>query len=294
MTQYTFTQLQDLWVQAGGNPQNKVMAAAIAEAESGGNSQSTNDNGGGSIDRGLWQINSGHGSLSTYDPLGNARAAVQLSNGGGNWRPWCTAYSDGLCGTKGGTYLGANSPFMKFLNGASTGPLTGGGTSSSQGNTQGASLLDPLGNLGSSLEQGIASAISDILAPIGRALMHTAFVIGGVLMMAYGIKLLLTGNAGIMTKRVDEPEPDVEKDDVEKESSSEKTSTTQIQKRSVKKAQSPIQEVAEKQGGRRRASSPSDKPAQNAPGRHRGQAAREGRTSKAATAKKAAETAAMT
>ena len=41
-------------------------------------------------ERGYWQINTNHGSLSTYDPLGNARAAVIISANGTNWHPWTT------------------------------------------------------------------------------------------------------------------------------------------------------------------------------------------------------------
>jgi hypothetical protein len=41
-------------------------------------------------ERGYWQINTNHGSLSTYDPLGNAKAAVIISANGTNWHPWTT------------------------------------------------------------------------------------------------------------------------------------------------------------------------------------------------------------
>ena len=41
-------------------------------------------------ERGYWQINLNHGALSTYDPLGNAKAAVIISDNGTNWNPWTT------------------------------------------------------------------------------------------------------------------------------------------------------------------------------------------------------------
>lgn len=91
---YSFNQLQDLWVKAGGNAKFKVIAAAIAMAESGGKSNAVNHNTNGSTDRGLWQINSVHGSQSTFDPLANAKAAVAISSNGTNWRPWVT-YNNG-------------------------------------------------------------------------------------------------------------------------------------------------------------------------------------------------------
>ena len=112
--QYTYAQLECVWTQAGGSPQNMAMAAAIAMAESGGNANASNTNSNGSIDRGLWQINSSNGTGSSFDVMTNARTAVQMSNNGTNWRPWCTAYSDGACGTKGGTYQGSGAPYQKF------------------------------------------------------------------------------------------------------------------------------------------------------------------------------------
>ena len=38
-------------------------------------------------DFGYWQINGGHGpAMATYDPIGNARAAIAISGNGSNWR----------------------------------------------------------------------------------------------------------------------------------------------------------------------------------------------------------------
>lgn len=86
----SYGQLEDLWVSAGGNPASKAIAAAIAMAESGGVINASNHNSNGSTDRGLWQINSVHGSQSTFDEMGNARAAVAISSNGSNWTPWVT------------------------------------------------------------------------------------------------------------------------------------------------------------------------------------------------------------
>ena len=91
---YGKDQLKALWVQAGGPMGAANLAAAVALAESGGNPNSINNNTDGSIDRGLWQINSVHGALSTMDPLANARSAVSISSGGSNWNPW-VAYTNG-------------------------------------------------------------------------------------------------------------------------------------------------------------------------------------------------------
>lgn len=111
--QYTQSELMGLWNQAGGNQQNAAIASAIAMAESGGNSAAYDIDSNGTIDRGLWQINSVHGSQSSYDVMTNVRAAISISNNGTNWRPWCTAWSSGACS---GTYLGSGAPVLKFLN----------------------------------------------------------------------------------------------------------------------------------------------------------------------------------
>ena len=86
--------LEELWEQAGGSGAEAVTAASIAMAESGGQQFATGAVG----ERGYWQINPDHGSLSTYDPLGNAKAAVIISGDGTNWTPWTTFTS--------GAYLG--------------------------------------------------------------------------------------------------------------------------------------------------------------------------------------------
>ena len=82
--------LEALWESAGGSPGTAFMAAEIARAESGGQQYATDADGNGTVDRGYWQVNSIHGALSTFDPAGNARAAVELSGGGTDWSPWVT------------------------------------------------------------------------------------------------------------------------------------------------------------------------------------------------------------
>jgi Lysozyme like domain len=92
--QFSYAELEYIWEQAGGNAQAASIAAAIAMAESGGNSANTDVDSNGTVDRGLWQINSIHGAQSTYDVMGNARAAVSISNNGANWSAW-TTYTSG-------------------------------------------------------------------------------------------------------------------------------------------------------------------------------------------------------
>ena len=87
---YSVSQLEQLWTASGGASGKAAMAAAIAMAESGGNPNATDYDSNGSVDRGLWQINSIHGAQSTFDPTGNAQAAIMISANGSDWSPWVT------------------------------------------------------------------------------------------------------------------------------------------------------------------------------------------------------------
>jgi len=81
-----------------------VIAVAIALVESACNPAARGVNGPtlncplGSVDRGLWQINSCYGAdvsdACAYDAACNARAAYRLSASGTKWTPW-SAYSSG-------------------------------------------------------------------------------------------------------------------------------------------------------------------------------------------------------
>jgi LysM repeat protein len=83
--------LEALWREAGGAPSEAFMAAEIAMAESGGRQYAHSP----TNDFGYWQINGSHGPrLATYDPLGNAKAAILISSNGRNWYPW-TTYTSG-------------------------------------------------------------------------------------------------------------------------------------------------------------------------------------------------------
>ena len=86
--------LEMLWDYAGGNPAVAFIAAEIAEAESGGRQYATGPVG----EKGYWQINPDHGALSTYDPVGNAKAAILISDDGKNWTPWTTYVSGAYIG----------------------------------------------------------------------------------------------------------------------------------------------------------------------------------------------------
>ena len=78
--------LEALWKAAGGAPGSAFIAAEIAMAESGGRQYAHSP----TNDFGYWQINGVHGAMATYNPIGNAKAAIAISSNGRNWRPWTT------------------------------------------------------------------------------------------------------------------------------------------------------------------------------------------------------------
>jgi len=85
--------LEALWKAAGGRTSAAFMAAEIAMAESGGRQYAHSP----TNDYGYWQINGVHGAMATYNPIGNAKAAIAISSNGTNWRPW-TTYVTGAYG----------------------------------------------------------------------------------------------------------------------------------------------------------------------------------------------------
>jgi LysM repeat protein len=83
--------LEALWESAGGSHTEAFMAAEIAMAESGGNQYALSP----TDDYGYWQINASHGpAMATFNAVGNAKAAIAISDDGHDWAPW-TTYVDG-------------------------------------------------------------------------------------------------------------------------------------------------------------------------------------------------------
>jgi hypothetical protein len=102
MTTYSYAQLEQLWINAGGSAASAPIAAAIAEAESSGNSASVNatdplPGGGTQTAWGLWQIANGthnQPAPNILDPTVNAKQAVAKYQGAGNtFSPWGTYVS---------------------------------------------------------------------------------------------------------------------------------------------------------------------------------------------------------
>jgi LysM repeat protein len=87
--------LEALWEAAGGSHTEAFMAAEIAMAESGGNQFALSP----TNDYGYWQINGSHGpEMATYNPMGNAKAAIAISDDGSNWGAWTTYTSGAYAG----------------------------------------------------------------------------------------------------------------------------------------------------------------------------------------------------
>jgi hypothetical protein len=80
---------------AAGFPENQIaMAVAVSIAEdTSGDPAATHTNSNGSIDTGLWQINSIHGIPveQLKNPSANAAAAFKIwTDAGNSWKPWST------------------------------------------------------------------------------------------------------------------------------------------------------------------------------------------------------------
>jgi len=87
--------LEALWEEAGGSHGEAFMAAEIAMAESGGNQYALSP----TDDYGYWQINASHGpAMATFNALGNAKAAIAISDDGSNWGAWTTYTSGAYAG----------------------------------------------------------------------------------------------------------------------------------------------------------------------------------------------------
>lgn len=97
---YSYAQIQQLWINAGGSAATAPLAAAVAMAESSGRAAITSPNPDGGTNVGLWQLDTPGGGGAGFtaaqlaDPATNALAAVKASGGGANWGTWAT-YVDG-------------------------------------------------------------------------------------------------------------------------------------------------------------------------------------------------------
>lgn len=175
----SYSQLEGVWIQAGGSSVTAPVAAAIAIAESGGNPNAHNPNP-PDDSYGLWQINmlgsmgpsrrqqfGLNSNAALFDPLTNAKAAVALSGGGKNFGPWST-YTNGA--------------FRTYLNGSIPPDLTGGNAA-------------PVDNVATpvSLGSDLVSAFYPMFNIMGNTLIFGAAIAGGAILVGAGVYMLFKG-----------------------------------------------------------------------------------------------------
>lgn len=176
----SYSQIEGLWIQAGGSSALAPVAAAIAMAESGGNPQAHNatppDD-----SYGLWQINM-YGSLGPsrraqyglssntqlYDPLTNAKAAVSI--GAGGFGPWST-YGSGA--------------YKAYLNGSVPPDMNAGGA--------GGGVV----TVGNPITDTIMPSIYVMMDVVGNELTFVFALLGGGLLVGAGLYMMFgSGTAG--------------------------------------------------------------------------------------------------
>jgi Lysozyme like domain len=96
MSTLTYAQIEGVWINNGGSKAKAPIAAAIAEAESSGNTDATSSNPDGGTNVGLWQLDTPGGKGAGFsvaqlkDPNTNAQVAIKGSSGGTDWSAWQT------------------------------------------------------------------------------------------------------------------------------------------------------------------------------------------------------------
>lgn len=178
------------YAKAAGFPDNELATAtAVALAESGGETTATNRNTNGSIDYGLWQINTVHGSLLSqgdkFNPADNAKMAYTVWNGAGRkWSPW-SAYNNQRYRTFLPTAsLAAAAPTAVSASVDIPNPTPGGAAMAAAGGT--ADIL--------SLLSGLTSG--GLWTRLG------AFLLGGILILFSLWKLTGAGDIIVQTGKV--------------------------------------------------------------------------------------------
>jgi Lysozyme like domain len=151
----TFQEIEQTWINNGGNPVLAPVMAAIAWAESGGDpSNTTGDNG---TSYGLWQIHwTVHPQFNPAlltNPDYNAQAAIQLSGNGQYLHPWTTFN---------------NGAYKQYLGGAA--PAT-------SSNTQEAGFPNPLSGLwNTATNPAVSGPLGWLLGLAGGATSWSDFV----------------------------------------------------------------------------------------------------------------------
>lgn len=174
MAQYTYAQLEGLWIDAGGSKKLAPLMAAIAMAESSGNSDVVNSIGA----CGLWQIHPYQPNCKT--PQANAKMAVAKYRSQG-LQAW-EAYTNGS--------------YKKFLRGNPP-PPSGGGGKGGGGNNSGTGgglpFVGPLANW-------LANPV-DALERLGLIVLGGILVLVGMSLLAAGPTRALAREAGALSPK---------------------------------------------------------------------------------------------
>lgn len=202
MTIYTYGQLEQLWEQAGGNKNLDAIMAAIAEAESRGNSTAT----GADSEEGLWQIDPHYwpSQYVSYDPLTNAKGAVHVEavQGLGAWSTYNSgAYKAFL--SPGTAPVATGVPTSASTTGISIPGLPGvnipgvGGSGSS---------LDPIQTLLQWISGSVFGALG--IPDLKDLLQRLALILLGAVLLIVGLNMLTKGGPNIQP-----PQPTGEPED---------------------------------------------------------------------------------
>ena len=163
---YTYQGLELLWTQNGGPKAMAGTMAAIALAESGGNPKARHVNADGSVDQGLWQINTSNRKLykgqNVYDPNVNVKSAITLATHGRGLTNW-TTYNNGA--------------YKSHLPGP--GPLSG--------------VVSAIEHPGRDIQQVTGVITKPIVSPIESGLTYVGKEIVFALIIAGGGALILLG-----------------------------------------------------------------------------------------------------
>jgi hypothetical protein len=176
--EYSYAQLEGLWINAGGPKKLAPVMAAIAMAESGGCSAALNSIGA----CGLWQIHPRQAGC--LDAATNARQAVAKYQGQG-LGAW-TTYTSGR--------------YKKFLSDSTTPDLTAGGSPAPAASSGGDCLvgIPALDLKVTSIGGGCAISYGEARAVLGGALIAGGgliMLLGAAILAAYGLKSAGAGKA---------------------------------------------------------------------------------------------------
>lgn len=191
MAKYNFAQLENIWTRNGGQKKLAPLMASIALAESGGYTQAHHTNADGTVDQGLWQINSSNYRLykghNVYGVNENAKVAVRLANGGkglGNWTTYTSGAYKKYLPSKGGGITGDVTTGLKDVSGWVTspaGPVVGIATGAAG---------TVIGGVGSKVTGAVTSPIEKGLEWFGMRIVFALIIMGGGGLILLGLLLI--------------------------------------------------------------------------------------------------------